>query len=119
MISLNLRGSSLFKSNLKSLSTVTSKCITTATDQKVQNSNHVEPVDTQFTNSKSTELQANKPNLTFAQMFRRSKFVALGDLENKGKYLVGRIFDTVGDDLYIDYGGKFNAVCKRPEKNGQ
>lgn len=49
---------------------------------------------------------------TFAQMFRKSKFVSLGNLENK--ILIGKIFDIVGDDLYIDYGGKFNAVCKRP-----
>jgi len=87
----------------------------TATDQAAKNSNENKPVDTQLTKSESSELQANKQNLTFAQMFRRSKFVAMGDLENK--VLVGRIFDTVGDDLYIDYGGKFNAVCKRPERN--
>jgi hypothetical protein len=59
--------------------------------------------------------QDKQKDLTFAQMFRRSKFVSLGDLNNK--YLVGRIVEVVGDDLYIDYGGKFNAVCKRPEKN--
>lgn len=56
-----------------------------------------------------------KKNTTFAQKFRRSKFVALGDLENK--VLIGRVFDVIGDDLYIDYGGKFNAVCKNPENN--
>lgn len=58
----------------------------------------------------------NEPKATknFAQMFKESNFVALGDLENK--YLIGKIVDIVGDDLYIDYGGKFNCVIKRPEK---
>lgn len=56
-----------------------------------------------------------KKTTTFAQKFRRSKFVALGDLENK--VLIGRVFDVIGDDLYIDYGGKFNAVCKKPQNN--
>lgn len=53
----------------------------------------------------------------FGQMFRESNFVALGDLENK--YLIGKIVDIVGDDLYIDYGGKFNCVVKRPEKGAR
>ena len=52
---------------------------------------------------------------SFARMFKESKFVALGDMENK--YLIGKIVDIVGDDLYIDYGGKFNCVCKRPIRN--
>jgi hypothetical protein len=56
-----------------------------------------------------------KKTLTFAKMFRHSKFVSLGDLQNK--FLIGRVIEVVGDDLYIDYGGKFNCVCKRPEKN--
>ena len=64
------------------------------------------------------ELQLEKrKNSTFAQLFRRSKFVSLGDLENKVLY--GKIFDVNGDDLYIDYGGKFNAVCKKPEKDSK
>lgn len=104
MIQLFKRSSSLLTSHLKispplsrpSLSTTE----TTTSDDKTSQEDQL------------TETSP-KPNLTFAQMFRRSKFVALGDLE--GKDLVGRIFDTVGDDLYIDYGGKFNAVCKRPE----
>ena len=54
---------------------------------------------------------------SFAQMFKESKFVALGDLEHK--YLIGKIVDIVGDDLYIDYGGKFNCVVKRPEKGAR
>jgi hypothetical protein len=56
-----------------------------------------------------------KEAITFARMFRHSKFVSLGDLQNK--FLIGRVVDVVGDDIYIDYGGKFNCICKRPEKN--
>ena len=51
----------------------------------------------------------------FAQLFKESKFVQLGTLEKKT--VIGRIVDVVGDDLYIDYGGKFNCVCKRPGQN--
>ena len=58
-----------------------------------------------------------KEAVTFARMFRHSKFVSLGDLNNK--YLIGRVVDICGDDLYIDYGGKFNCVCKRPERNAK
>ena len=54
-----------------------------------------------------------KQPATFAQMFKESQFVSLGNLENK--FLVGRIVEVVGNDLYIDYGGKFNCVCKIPE----
>ncbi|CAF0769926.1 unnamed protein product [Brachionus calyciflorus] len=72
----------------------------------------------------TTSIEIKAENLTeevkqpiqksFAQMFKESKFVALGDLENK--YLIGRIVDVIGDDVYVDYGGKFNCVVKRPEK---
>ena len=67
--------------------------------------------------SKFSQMMETEPKeaITFARMFRHSKFVSLGDLQNK--YLIGRVVDVVGDDIYIDYGGKFNCVCKRPEKN--
>ena len=62
-------------------------------------------------NDKSTNLVTKTP-MTFAQMFKQSQFVNLGDLKNK--FIIGKIVDVVGDDLYIDYGGKFNCVCKIP-----
>lgn len=65
----------------------------------------------------SNETASNEKSLptpmTFAKMFRHSKFVQLGGL--KGRLLSGRIVDVVDDDLYIDYGGKFHAVVQRPQ----
>ncbi|KAL4217608.1 37S ribosomal protein S28 [Mactra antiquata] len=49
---------------------------------------------------------------SFATLFRNSAFVQLGEL--KDRKIVGRIMNIVGEDLYIDFGGKFYCVCSRP-----
>lgn len=41
----------------------------------------------------------------------------MGDPENK--IVSGKIYHIVGDDLYIDFGWKFNCVCTRPPKNSR
>ncbi|EJD74694.1 hypothetical protein LOAG_18026 [Loa loa] len=48
----------------------------------------------------------------FAELFQHSKFVQLGDFE--GRIVIGEIIRRIGDDLYIDMGLKFDAVCKAP-----
>lgn len=65
----------------------------------------------------NTTQPAQAPAASFAKLFKESKFVSLGDMENK--YLIGKIVDVVGDDLYIDYGGKFNCVCKKPARRAK
>ncbi|XP_062544345.1 small ribosomal subunit protein bS1m [Armigeres subalbatus] len=69
----------------------------------------------------TTSLEDNdgkdEPPKTFAALMRNSKFVDLGDPENK--IVTGKIFHVVGDDLYIDFGWKFHCVCTRPAKNAE
>uniref|UniRef100_A0A915HS92 Uncharacterized protein n=1 Tax=Romanomermis culicivorax TaxID=13658 RepID=A0A915HS92_ROMCU len=51
-------------------------------------------------------------NAPFEDFLRHSKFVQLGD--PLGRIVVGKIAHVHKDNLYIDFGGKFNCVCKKP-----
>uniref|UniRef100_A0A3Q2CKD8 Mitochondrial ribosomal protein S28 n=1 Tax=Cyprinodon variegatus TaxID=28743 RepID=A0A3Q2CKD8_CYPVA len=48
---------------------------------------------------------------TFASLFKEAPI--------RDNVVVGRIFHVVRDDLYIDYGGKFHCVCRRPAAGGE
>lgn len=54
---------------------------------------------------------------TFAAMLRHSKLMQLGDIA--GRIVAGTVIEVVGDDLYIDIGGKFHCVCPRPKLNAE
>ncbi|KAI6243806.1 Phosphoglycerate kinase [Aphelenchoides fujianensis] len=51
---------------------------------------------------------------SFAELFRESKFVKMGDFNDR--LVVGKIIHRMGRDVYVDFGSKFNAVCKTPNK---
>ncbi|CAP26127.1 Protein CBR-MRPS-28 [Caenorhabditis briggsae] len=56
-------------------------------------------------------------NQSFSSLLRNSKFMQLGDFN--GRLMVGKIVNRIQEDVYIDFGLKFNAVCKVPAVNSE
>jgi small subunit ribosomal protein S28 len=108
-----LKSVQLMSSPLKSLLFLSpSRLANTFIDEEYIREN-TKSLDSDSTASPLTDKKQVQPSMSFAKMFRQSKFVQLGGL--KGRLLSGRIIDIVDDDLYVDYGGKFHAVVQRPQ----
>lgn len=62
-------------------------------------------------NEHETFVEDEEP--TFAEMFRHSKFAQLGtSLDNR--VVEGRVVKIIEKDMFVDFGGKFYGVVKRP-----
>lgn len=56
--------------------------------------------------------EPKKQEAPFATLLRNSKLVKLGDPEKK--IVVGKVTTVLENDVYIDFGAKFPAICRRP-----
>ncbi|XP_015789683.1 28S ribosomal protein S28, mitochondrial [Tetranychus urticae] len=65
----------------------------------------------------STSSKPPKKEIPFDTLLRQSSFMSLGDFE--GRIIAGTIYHTIEDDLYIDFGGKFPCIVKRPSNGIQ
>ena len=65
----------------------------------------------------SKDVKPVEEQRSFLHLLRHSEFVQMGD--PLGKIVIGKIFQVVNSDLYIDFGGKFYCVCRKPKRNSE
>ena len=66
--------------------------------------------------AQAVEKKPDVEDVSFATLLRQSKLMQLGD--PRGKIVTGTVERVIGEDLYIDFGWKFQCVCKRPAIGG-
>ena len=64
------------------------------------------------TSSRQFADQDAAPSKTFEELLESSPLMKIR--RPKGTSVTGRIAHVCNDDLYVDFGGKFEAVVKRP-----
>ncbi|VDK53945.1 unnamed protein product [Anisakis simplex] len=71
---------------------------------------NIDGVSMKHVNFDETSSAPEQKQSSFANLLRHSKFMQLGDFD--GCIVVGKVVNQVANDIYIDFGLKFNAVCK-------
>ena len=64
------------------------------------------------------ESNSDDKQLGFDKLLETSMFFASCGESPVGQTVIAKIIAERGDDLYVDFGGKFHAVVSRPQKNG-
>lgn len=87
--------------------------MTTQKTSDLQDSSTIEKVINVLDKVDTKGKQVPRRTGSFAILFRESKYLQIGDPD--GRIVNGKIVEVVQDDLYIDFGGKFYCVCKKPQ----